>query len=102
MPELPEVETIRRQLVPRIEGTTITDAGSHWSAKFTPAADAIGAEVDGVRRRGKYLLFDLVGPDREPARELVVHLGMTGRLGITTGSILSSCSRTGGLTLVAP
>ena len=83
MPELPEVETIRRQLRPRVVGTAITDAGSHWSAKFTPAVDTIGASIDEVARRGKYLLFELSGPDAAPRRELVVHLGMTGRLART-------------------
>ncbi len=83
MPELPEVETIRRQLEPKLIDTAIVDAGSHWSAKFTPALDAVGTEVVGARRRGKYLLFDLdPGVDGGPLRELVVHLGMTGRLAV--------------------
>ena len=77
MPELPEVETIRRQLEPRVVGAEIVDAGSHWSAKFTPAVGAVGAEILEVRRRGKYLLFDLSGEE-----ELIVHLGMTGRLAV--------------------
>ncbi len=81
MPELPEVETIRRQLAPQLSGAEIVDAGSHWSAKFSPAVEAIGDEILGVRRRGKYLLVDLRGPADE-ARELVIHLGMTGRLAI--------------------
>lgn len=81
MPELPEVETIRRQLEPRLHGREIVDAGSHWSSKFTPALDAIGHEIVGLRRRGKYLLFDLMGGDETP-RELIVHLGMTGRLAV--------------------
>ena len=81
MPELPEVETIRRQLVPALHGCELVDAGSHWSSKFTPALDAIGHEISGIRRRGKYLLIDLAGPDGT-TRELVVHLGMTGRLAV--------------------
>ena len=56
MPELPEVETIRRQLGPRIIGAEIVDAVAHESAKFAPAVDAIGFEITGVDRRGKYLL----------------------------------------------
>lgn len=81
MPELPEVETIRRQLTPDVTGAEIVDAGSHWSAKFTPAVEAIGDEIVGTRRRGKYLLFDLRSAD-ERDLELVVHLGMTGRLAV--------------------
>ena len=63
MPELPEVETIRRQLEPKLIDAAIVDAGAHWSAKFTPALDAVGTEIVSARRRGKYLLFDL---DRAP------------------------------------
>jgi formamidopyrimidine-DNA glycosylase len=77
VPELPEVETIRRQLAPRILGRTVVDAHAHPSAKFAAAGDAVSHRVDSVTRRGKYLI---VGLDRE--RELVVHLGMTGSLRI--------------------
>lgn len=95
MPELPEVETIRLQLEPRLLGRCITEAGSHPSEKFLPARDAAGATVHGVSRRGKYLIVALLGePTQRPGRraastvsgdsaarrELVVHLGMTGRL----------------------
>ena len=45
MPELPEVETIRRQLEPKLIDAAIVDAGAHWSAKFTPALDAVGTEI---------------------------------------------------------
>lgn len=75
MPELPEVETIRRQLAPALVGRRIGAAGGHPSAKFRTAAAASGSTVRDVRRRGKYLL---VGLDDD--RELVIHLGMTGRL----------------------
>ena len=77
MPELPEVETIRRQLASRIEGRTIVDAQAHPSPKFVSAVDAISHRVEAVGRRGKYLIPRL---DRD--RELVVHLGMTGSLRI--------------------
>lgn len=80
MPELPEVETVRRQLAPRLVGRTIVEAGSHESAKFTPATAATGARITDTGRRGKFLLLDL---DRE--RQLVVHLGMTGRLSVVDG-----------------
>ena len=77
MPELPEVETIRRRLAPRIVGRTVVDAHAHASPKFAPAIDAISHRVEAVERRGKYLLTRLDGD-----RELVVHLGMTGSLRI--------------------
>ncbi|MEZ5180146.1 MAG: bifunctional DNA-formamidopyrimidine glycosylase/DNA-(apurinic or apyrimidinic site) lyase [Acidimicrobiales bacterium] len=75
MPELPEVETVRRGLEPLLTGATLVDAGSHPSAKFTPALEARGAMVTGVGRRGKYLLTAL-----DDGRRLVIHLGMTGQL----------------------
>ncbi len=81
MPELPEVETIRRQLEPLLVGAAVLDAWAFASSKFTPALDAVGTEITGVDRRGKYLL---IGLDRDgAAEELVVHLGMTGRLSVT-------------------
>ena len=81
VPELPEVETIRVQLHPRLPGRTIADAGSHPSAKFLPAMDAVGCEISSVGRRGKYLIVALDDAS-ESGCELVIHLGMTGRLSI--------------------
>ncbi len=78
MPELPEVETIRRQLAPRLHGRRIQDAHSHPSEKFTPARDAIGSAIKALSRKGKYLITSL-----DDGRELIVHLGMTGSLTIT-------------------
>lgn len=78
MPELPEVETIRRQLEPRLVGRSFVAADSHPSEKFVGARGVAGASVVGVSRRGKYLLVEL-----SEQRELVVHLGMTGRLQFT-------------------
>ncbi len=79
MPELPEVETVRAQLEPLLVGARIIDGDSHPSAKFCQAPNAVGHSVEAVRRRGKYLLFDLL-PDRGGRRQLIVHLGMTGGL----------------------
>ena len=79
MPELPEVETIRRALAPALVGRRFVDAGAFASAKFTDATDAIGAGVDAVQRRGKYLIVVL-----DDDRDLVVHLGMTGVLRAVT------------------
>ncbi|MDG2111234.1 MAG: bifunctional DNA-formamidopyrimidine glycosylase/DNA-(apurinic or apyrimidinic site) lyase [Actinomycetota bacterium] len=75
MPELPEVETIRVQLDPLVSGSTVVEAWSHPSAKFTPARDVTGATISSTSRRGKYLLLEL-----GDGRDLVVHLGMTGQL----------------------
>ncbi len=83
MPELPEVETIRRQLDPLLRDVVVVDAWAFPSAKFQDAPLALGARLDGVRRRGKYLLIDLA-PTRasDDPLELIVHLGMTGRLSV--------------------
>jgi formamidopyrimidine-DNA glycosylase len=81
MPELPEVETVRRQLQERVCGRTIAGL-TVLDPKFTSPAspEELTAEVTGVRvarigRRGKYLLFHLDSGD-----DLVLHLRMTGRL----------------------
>ena len=84
MPELPEVETIRRQLEPRLVGRRITEAAGHPSEKFLPAGDVAGATVGAVARRGKYLIISL-----SDARELVLHLGMTGRLQFAAAEVPS-------------
>lgn len=75
MPELPEVETIRRQLSPLVVGRTVSYAWAQRSPKFSQATGTVGATFGPIRRRGKYLLFGITG-----GRELVIHLGMTGNL----------------------
>jgi formamidopyrimidine-DNA glycosylase len=81
MPELPEVETIRRQLEPAVVGRRIDSArvlDERWTRPHDPAGveKAIaGRRIEGVRRRGKYLIVDLDGD-----RHLVMHLRMTGNL----------------------
>ncbi|MCP4083479.1 MAG: bifunctional DNA-formamidopyrimidine glycosylase/DNA-(apurinic or apyrimidinic site) lyase [Actinomycetia bacterium] len=78
MPELPEVETIRRQLDPRLVGRRVVEADSHGSDKFRPGREIAGAQFVGTGRRGKYLLMDL-----DDDRQLVMHLGMTGVVSFT-------------------
>lgn len=75
MPELPEVETIRRQLEPLVVGRRLGRAWAFPHPKFTAALAVGPATVERVGRRGKYLLIGL-----DDDRELVVHLGMTGSL----------------------
>jgi formamidopyrimidine-DNA glycosylase len=82
MPELPEVETVRRQLEPLVVGRQITQGWGHASAKFSSAPFAAGATIDSVGRRGKYLLLGL-----DDERELIVHLGMTGQLRLRPGEL---------------
>jgi formamidopyrimidine-DNA glycosylase len=81
VPELPEVETVRRRLAPLVEGATITCAEIVDPRLTRPVAPGIvadalvGERIATVERRGKYLLWRL-----ESGRTLVVHLRMTGSL----------------------
>jgi formamidopyrimidine-DNA glycosylase len=81
VPELPEVETIRRQLAPRVGGRTIVEAEVFdplWCAPRAPEEiehDLRGERIEGLARRGKYLILELEGE-----RFLVMHLRMTGNL----------------------
>lgn len=82
MPELPEVETVRRALEPLVVGRAIIEGWGHPSAKFSSAPLAAGARIESVGRRGKYLLLGL-----DDDRQLVVHLGMTGQLRMRPGHL---------------
>jgi formamidopyrimidine-DNA glycosylase len=79
VPELPEVETIRRQLAPHLEGRTIRQAeilDPRWTRPESPAAVAAelrGSVVERIGRSGKYLIWSLSGE-----RYLLAHLRMTG------------------------
>lgn len=80
MPELPEVESVRRQLDPKLAGRRIVAVESSPQARFGDLAPAAGRRLTGVRRRGKYLLVGLGADAAGTDHELVVHLGMTGSL----------------------
>ena len=81
MPELPEVETIRRHLSPHVEGRVLSRLAildPRWSHPIAPRELAVGLEgrrVERLARRGKYLVFELSGE-----AHLLVHLRMTGTL----------------------
>jgi len=86
MPELPEVETVCRQLDPELRGVEIEALevlDARWCRPVPPAeleAAVAGATIEGLGRRGKYLLLRLDG-----ARTLVMHLRMTGNLVLVEG-----------------
>lgn len=87
MPELPEVETVRRGLAPVIEGRIITRATVNrpdlrWPLPVCMAERLTGARVLRLGRRSKYLLADL-----STGETLIVHLGMSGRI-LISGEIL--------------
>jgi formamidopyrimidine-DNA glycosylase len=81
MPELPEVETICRQLAPVVEGRRVEEMevlDQRWCAPAlgVEVADAVrGRRIDRLERRGKYLVWALSGDVH-----LVMHLRMTGNL----------------------
>jgi formamidopyrimidine-DNA glycosylase len=98
MPELPEVETIARGVDARVRGDRIVEAwfGGYREPFKTPAArQAKGLEgrvILGVHRTGKHIVWELgtaevqalAGGSGQPDAQWIVHLGMTGRLLVTT------------------
>jgi len=86
MPELPEVETIRRELAPRIAGKKIKRVVippdprgcrviRRYPCRRRFLSRLAGRTITSVGRRAKYLLFDL-----DDGRVLILHLGMSGQL----------------------
>ena len=86
MPELPEVETVRRGLAPVMEGGRIARAelrraGLRWPFPERLAERLAGREVLALRRRSKYILADLAPAEgAAPPETLIIHLGMSGRM----------------------
>ena len=84
MPELPEVETVRRGLAPALEGRRFARVTLRRADLRFPFPEGFvqlvtGARVEALRRRAKYLLAELSTGDA-----LVMHLGMTGRFRVET------------------
>lgn len=87
MPELPEVETIRRQLVSAgIVGKTIEKVSNHWKRTVEPLTPAAfrkkiqGRKIEAISRHGKWLIFEFDDIDN-----LLVHLRMTGGFSFQPG-----------------
>ena len=85
MPELPEVETVRRGLQPAMEGFKIVEAEARRKdLRFPFQKDFVlrlqGQTVTGIGRRAKYLLADLASGD-----VLLMHLGMSGSFRVVAG-----------------
>ncbi|MFK7909453.1 MAG: bifunctional DNA-formamidopyrimidine glycosylase/DNA-(apurinic or apyrimidinic site) lyase [Akkermansiaceae bacterium] len=85
MPELPEVETTRMGVLPHLRNETVSEVVVHNAAMRWPIDDnvynMIGARVDDVKRRAKYILIKFADST------LVLHLGMSGSLRICQPSI---------------
>ena len=85
MPELPEVETVRRGLAPAMERASFLAVQAHrkdlrWPLPENFARRLVGASVEELRRRAKYLLADL-----SSGEVLVMHLGMSGSFRVLDG-----------------
>lgn len=81
MPELPEVETVRRMLAPLVAEQRLLAVVHDDPLRYRNLDGAAGLRIKRLRRRGKYLIFDL-----ERDLELVIHLGMSGSLRLDEGS----------------
>ena len=79
MPELPEVETIARQLRERVLGCRITAIAASWPRSLIGSAGEFealrGSSITGIRRRGKLLIVDT-----NTDLSILIHLRMTGQL----------------------
>src|SRR5260370_34607860 len=91
MPELPEVETVRRGLALKMSGRRILHAELRRPDLRRPFPPALAARLDGAQigalgRRGKYILIEL-----DADGLLLLHLGMSGR--VTAGNGALSAAR---------
>lgn len=82
MPELPEVETTKNGLLPHINGKTIQQVNIYFPRLRFPIPTNLpklltGKKLNNILRRGKYLIFNFTNGD------LVIHLGMSGKIEIT-------------------
>ncbi|HUP41739.1 MAG TPA: DNA-formamidopyrimidine glycosylase family protein, partial [Thermoanaerobaculia bacterium] len=88
MPELPEVEVLRRSLEPLLVGDAVERVEVRSPALREPIdrkgleRGVAGRRIDALGRRGKYLLVELAGDST-----LAVHLGMSGRLTLAGGGV---------------
>src|SRR5438067_1295869 len=84
MPELPEVETVKRGLQPSVEGRRLTSVETRRGDLRAPFPEDFESRLTGRRverlwRRAKYIMADLDGGET-----LVIHLGMSGRIAVYT------------------
>lgn len=85
IPELPEVETVRRELAPWLAGRTVLDAtleAAETGPKYRALDRLAGQDITEVTRRGKFLILPLERAG-ERLDDLVIHLGMTGVISAT-------------------
>ena len=95
LPELPEVETVRKGLEQAMIGRTLTEVILRRDNLRFPfpegfASRAIGRQIDSIRRRAKYLLIDL-----DDGQVILSHLGMSGRYTLFDADKVSQFETTG-------
>ena len=92
MPELPEVEVVRRGLAEHVVGRVVDEVafeGHRVARRHLPGPQDLAARIRGrsvraARRRGKYLWLELAGPSEDVGDgALLIHLGMSGQLLVT-------------------
>ncbi|PJA76726.1 DNA-formamidopyrimidine glycosylase [bacterium CG_4_9_14_3_um_filter_65_15] len=91
MPELPEVENVGRALLANLQGRRLTGLKVSFAGVLDPSAAAVrrrlvGARLEGLHRRGKYLILHFAHDDGRPAY-LMLHLRMTGQIFILDGYV---------------
>jgi formamidopyrimidine-DNA glycosylase len=89
MPELPEVETLKRCLEPHILGATINKLEKNrnnlrYKLSNQLESDFIAAKIISLRRRAKYLIIDL-----DNGYSMIIHLGMSGRFTLQPNNYLT-------------
>lgn len=87
MPELPEVETLVRRVGPELVGQQIAGFWSDWPRAVRPGLAAarralVGRRFESAGRRGKFAVFSLTGGGDSPGVWLLIHLRMSGRIGV--------------------
>ena len=102
MPELPEVETVRRGLLPVMEGWCIAHAQTRradlrWPFPPRMAQRLTGQRVERLRRRSKYLMADL-----SSGETLLLHLGMSGRILVSGAEPAAARAAPGAFALTHP
>ncbi|WP_334175799.1 bifunctional DNA-formamidopyrimidine glycosylase/DNA-(apurinic or apyrimidinic site) lyase [Pseudoxanthobacter sp.] len=101
MPELPEVETVRRGLAPVMEGRRILSLEVRRPDLRFPFPEGFAARLAGCRiaaldRRAKYLLMRLEGREGQGPQAVILHLGMSGSFRIETGAAAQEAARSPG------
>lgn len=92
MPELPEVETVKRAMAEAAEGGVITKIWTsghkmRWPIPHDIEERLVGSTIHGLRRRGKYIIME-TGPGTSHRDAAIIHLGMSGSIRIYPSALI--------------